>query len=125
MTLLEEKHCDVLMTNGLSYVELSKECAKITLQHCIDVLRELRDSLKKNEGFTISLYAQHKIDAINQQLSDLNKRSNIADGGDFKALLLHHCTKFNSSTNAQLWHVCPTIGNILLAAVKFKVCSTY
>lgn len=53
------------------------------------------------------------------------ERSNIADGGDFKALLLHHCTKFNSSTNAQLWHVCPTIGNILLAAVKFKVCSTY
>jgi len=25
--------------------------------------------------------------------------------------------KLNSSTNAQLWHVCPTIGNILLAAV--------
>ena len=30
--------------------------------------------------------------------------------------------KLNSSTNAQLWHVCPTIGNILLAAVNiFKM----
>ena len=28
-------------------------------------------------------------------------------------------TKDDSSTNAQLWHVCPTIGNILLAAVNF------
>ena len=35
----------------------------------------------------------------------------------------HYCSttaqKFNSSTNAQLWHVCSTIGNILLAAVNF------
>jgi hypothetical protein len=67
-----------------------------------------------------------KNDTTNAQLehgcSDCVQRSNIADGGDFKALLLHHCTKFNSSTNAQLWHVCPTIGNILLAAVNiFKM----
>ncbi|MDQ5883956.1 MAG: hypothetical protein QG556_293 [Pseudomonadota bacterium] len=48
--------------------------------------------------------------------------SSIADGGDFKVLLLHHSPKLNSSTNAQLWNVCPTIGNILLAAVNiFKM----
>jgi hypothetical protein len=29
--------------------------------------------------------------------------------------------KLNSSTIAQLWHVCPTIGNILLAAVNFAL----
>ena len=30
-------------------------------------------------------------------------------------------TNVEYSTNAQLWHVCPTIGNILLAAVKIFV----
>ena len=78
---LEEKHLQAISNRILGTgvfqtmgkEDAAKECAKITLQHCIDVLRELRDSLKKNEGFTISLYAQHKIDAINQQLSDLNK----------------------------------------------------
>lgn len=27
--------------------------------------------------------------------------------------------KFNSSTNAEMWNVCPTCNNTMLAAVKF------
>jgi len=41
------------------------------------------------------------------------------------AVSRHYCStiaqKLNSSTIAQLWHVCPTIGNILLAAVNFAL----
>ena len=70
MTLLEEKHCDVLMTNGLSYVQLSKECAKITLQHCIDVLNDIGNPSSFNKETTYG-FLKMKLLELNQQLSDL------------------------------------------------------
>lgn len=72
MTLLEEKHCDVLMTNGLSYVELSKECAKITLQHCIEVVQDIMYDF---DNGSIGLQNSHnKIAQLQQQISELDKQ---------------------------------------------------
>ena len=73
MTPLEEKHCDVLMTNGLSYAQLSKECAKITLHHCIDVLKEVRFQSDEAESMGLNNRTDAMTIRLQQQLSDLNK----------------------------------------------------
>lgn len=78
---LEEKHLQILddkLEAGeipnciIGKEDASKECAKITLQHCIEVLNEIGNPSSFNKETTYG-YLKMKLLDLQKQLSDLNK----------------------------------------------------
>ena len=99
----------------VQYQEYIRDCwlTNLSVYKCLEFMYFAEEEIQPEQ-----IWNDEKRELIKKAIKE---HANIADGGDFKALLLHHNTKLNSSTNAKLWHVCPTIGNILLAAVNFCV----
>ncbi|MBP8976131.1 MAG: hypothetical protein KBG83_05375 [Bacteroidetes bacterium] len=77
---LEEKHYSAI-ENEVSTVQnvtvgrenAAKECAKITLEYCIDVLKEVRFQSDEAESMGLNNRTDAMTIRLQQQLSDLNK----------------------------------------------------
>ena len=77
---LEEKHYSAI-ENEVSTVQnvtvgrenAAKECAKITLEYCIDVLKEVRFQSDEAESMGLNNRTDAMMIRLQQQLSDLNK----------------------------------------------------
>ena len=76
----EEKHYSAI-ENEVSTVQnvtvgrenAAKECAKITLEYCIDVLKEVRFQSDEAESMGLNNRTDAMTIRLQQQLSDLNK----------------------------------------------------
>lgn len=84
MTLLEENHWSAIEENSDFKKNAAKECAKITLQHCIDEFTKFYfesgedynlwdEEIEPYPATRILDAMKNKLNELQQQLSDLNK----------------------------------------------------